>query len=581
MARHVRVLVVLLAVVASAPVLDRGEARAELPPAQRVLLGAEDNRLRAYDPVTGAQQVVVPSNADAPADPNSRDVNAQICEDPLRPGSFIAGEDTFQPDPLQGWGYFDLLGTAVGNLSVVQVGKLTPTYQATPDNAENYGCGFLPNGDLVTSDVGDQQPQGAANGQLIVWFRGAGFDSYAVPYCKIDIGIPTAGGIWVEGSTVFVAANRPDLGGGSLRLGGIYRFEGAWPTGPTAAEGCGRTDASGAPLVTEGRVTATRFITADPIGALTPSAIVGAPNGHYYVSSVLSGVIAEYDHAGAFVRRVLSPPVLDLQPPYATGTPFGLAVGDDGSLYYADIGVQLTLPAPGPGDHNGTQRVIRFVDGQPQHPETLATGLMYPDGQGFVTVTGAAGPPVTSPNSSSQWGCGDWGMYGADLGRTFSTECNTSINPLTALTMAPAWTVPMPRTVTASPAVVGGTVYVGDWSGTMYALRLSDGARRWSYQTDAAPGAAFGPIVSSAAVTDVVVGGVTKRLVIFGAGPRLYALDAGTGALVWKVDRSNGLTDTPVEIESSPVVWRGVVYVGIDTHNRPASQTNGVRGGLM
>ncbi|MEX2294029.1 MAG: PQQ-binding-like beta-propeller repeat protein [Acidimicrobiales bacterium] len=549
------------------------------PPSHRVLLGAEDNRLRAYDPVTGAQQVVLPSKADDSV--NGLDSNAQICEDPQNPGYFIDGEDTGQPNPPQGWGYFQLLGTAVGNLSAVQLGKLTPTYQSSLDNAENYGCGFLPNGDLLTTDVGNQQPTDAADGQLIVWFRppSGKFDSNSVAYCKVDVTIPTAGGIWVEGSTVFAAANRPDLQGG--QLGGIYRYEGSWPTGPTGADGCGRTDGTGAPLVSEGRITKTLFITADPVGALTPSAIVGAPGGHYYVSSVLTGVIAEYDAAGQFVRRILQPAVTDLQPPYATGTPFGMAVGDDGSLYYADIGVELTLPAPGPGDHNGSQRVIHFVDGQPQAPVTMATGLQYPDGQGFVTITESPGAPVTSPNSSSEWGCGNWGMYGASLGRTFSTTCASSIAPLTTPTMVPAWTVPMPRTVTASPVVVGGTVYVGDWSGTMYALSLNDGSQRWSHQTDGAPGAAFGPIVSSAAITDVVIGGVTKRLVIFGAGPKLYALDAATGAQVWKIDRSAGLVDTPVEIESSPVVWKGVVYVGIDTHNHPATETNGVRGGLM
>ena len=355
---------------------------------------------------------------------------------------------------------------------------------------------------------------------------------------------------------------------------------------------CNRTDATGAPLVDPGVVTKKRFITGDPLGALTPSAVVAAPGGRYFVSSVLTGVIAEYGANGRFVRRVLDPPLLNLLPPHPGGTPYGMVVDDDGSLWFADIGVQVNLPDIGPVDQTGTVRRIRFVDGQPLAPEVMRADMSFPDGLGLVPLVDApppppppppppVDPPPTDPTATSEWGCGSWGMYGAGVGRTFSTECPTAISTSTARLLLPAWIKRMPRTVTASPAVVGGTVYVGDWSGTMYALRLSDGAERWRFQTESSPGAAFGPIVSSAAVTDVAIAGTTRRLVIFGAGPRLYAVDAATGAEVWVLDKSMGLPETPTEIESSPVVHGGIVYVGIDTHNQPATDTGGVRGGLL
>ena len=41
-------------------------------------------------------------------------------------------------------------------LSAKQIGKLMPTYQGSLDNAENYGCGFLPDGRILTTDVGNQ-----------------------------------------------------------------------------------------------------------------------------------------------------------------------------------------------------------------------------------------------------------------------------------------------------------------------------------------------------------------------------------------------------------------------------------------
>ncbi len=44
-----------------------------------------------------------------------------------------------------------------------------PTYQQTPDAPDNYGCGVLSDGRIVTTDIGNEAG-GAANGQLIIWF---------------------------------------------------------------------------------------------------------------------------------------------------------------------------------------------------------------------------------------------------------------------------------------------------------------------------------------------------------------------------------------------------------------------------
>lgn len=45
--------------------------------------------------------------------------------------------------------------------------------------------------------------------------------------------------------------------------------------------------------------------------------------------------------------------------------------------------------------------------------------------------------------------------------------------------MKRAFTFETPRTVTASAAVVDGAVYVGDWSGTMFALDAETGGLIW------------------------------------------------------------------------------------------------------
>ena len=355
-------------------------------PATPIVLSGQGNDLVAYaTDEAGESQVLFTNKEDDPE--TGRDINAQICFFPDDPTLFIAGEDTNQPDPLQGWGIFRLEGDRVGDLSATQVGKLTPTYQGSADNAENYGCGFLSDGRVVTTDVGNQA-NGDGDGQLIVWFppvtggeyvdgaENAGFDDVA--FCKVDIGIATAGGIYVDGDDVYVGSARPPTAG-------VLRYSGDWPTGPDAAGGCGRTDGTGAPLVDEGAVTREVFIAAGEHGLSTPHSIAAAPDGGFYVSSIITGVIDEYDADGAFVRTILEPPAgEELGPePFSTGTPLGLAVAPDGTLYYADIGVVADpVNGFGPGENTGSVRAIRFVDGEPQAPETLDEGLAFPDGVG-------------------------------------------------------------------------------------------------------------------------------------------------------------------------------------------------------
>lgn len=356
-------------------------------PADPIVFSGQGNNLVAYaTDGSGDSQQVFTNKEDDPD--TGRDINAQICFFPDDPQRFIAGEDTNQPDPLQGWGIFDLEGGAVGDLSATQVGKLTPTYQGSGDNAENYGCGFLPDGRLLTTDVGNQA-NGDGDGQLIVWFppftggeyvdgvENAGFDDVA--FCKVDIGIATAGGMYVDGEDVYVGSSRPPTAG-------VLRYSGEWPTGPDAAGGCGRTDGTGAPLVDEGAIEREVFIPAGEHELSTPHSVAPTPDGGFYVTSVINGVINEYDADGAFVRTILQPPAgEELGPePFSTGTPLGLGVAPDGTIYYADIGVVADpVNGFGPGDATGSVRAIRFEGGEPQAPETLDEGLQFPDGIGI------------------------------------------------------------------------------------------------------------------------------------------------------------------------------------------------------
>ena len=109
--------------------------------------------------------------------------------------------------------------------------------------------------------------------------------------------------------------------------------------------------------------------------------------------------------------------------------------------------------------------------------------------------------------------------------------------------------------VYSSPAVVGGTVYVGSGDrGSedrhVYAIDTESGEEQWRFQTD-------GTVFSSPAVAGgtVYVGShVGSRGTVSGGG-HVYAIDAESGEEQWRFQ-------TDRRVSSSPAVVEGTVYVG-------------------
>jgi sugar lactone lactonase YvrE len=272
---------------------------------------------------------------------------------------------------------FELLGNLVGSLGWQQIGKLTPTFQGepgeegVPDTADPYGCGFLSDGRLVTTDIGNTA-SGPGTGQLIIWFPP--LDAASPRFCKLDVAIGTAQGIFVDAADrVHVASARVEPG--------IWRYSPPFPTGPDAAGGCGRVDPTGAPLADA--VAKEPFIPADE-NVPTPNGVAGSPDGTFVVSSIFNGVIAEYDASGRFLRRILQPPAGEMlgPRPYSTGSPLGIAIDSRGTIYYADLGLVFDESGIGPGPRTGSIRRIRFDGDQPRPPETLFSPGSFPDGVG-------------------------------------------------------------------------------------------------------------------------------------------------------------------------------------------------------
>ncbi len=182
---------------------------------------------------------------------------------------------------------------------------------------------------------------------------------------------------------------------------------------------------------------------------------------------------------------------------------------------------------------------------------------------GALVATGISAAAKTRSPAKPISRC-DWPMWGQRIERPFASPCPTEISPQTAKDLKQIWFYNAKDTVTATPAVVDGIAYVGDWSGNFYAIDLETGKRRWTYQAHVHGQVYAGQIVSSAAVADVK--GV--RTVFFAGGKTMYALRADDGSERWKHEVGRrGDDNDPSEIESSPVVAGGLVVFGTDVHN--------------
>jgi len=212
---------------------------------------------------------------------------------------------------------------------------------------------------------------------------------------------------------------------------------------------------------------------------------------------------------------------------------------------------------------------------------TLLAGLA---GWGSASPADGA-PPAASATVPATIGPWDWPSYGHDAQHTFHGR--TTLTEATVGTLRQAWFFPTGDAVTATPTVVGDTVFAGSWDDSFYALDLETGKVRWTVRL--APQNAITPypgqqprdatsdggLVTSSAWFEPA-SGTRPALVIFSGGYTLYALRAATGAVFWEHDYP-GVPGPPdpdadsTRIFSSPVVADGRVLFGVDEDGQTAS----------
>jgi eukaryotic-like serine/threonine-protein kinase len=205
----------------------------------------------------------------------------------------------------------------------------------------------------------------------------------------------------------------------------------------------------------------------------------------------------------------------------------------DGTVYVADNSNLYALDAA-----TGSLRWSYAVLGTQSTP-AVAGGTVYLSSSMQVYALDAATGHVrwsyttTSYLSTSSPTVADGTVYVAG-------GLTDKVYALDAATGSLRWSYPTGGEVDSSPAVAGGTVYIGSDDRNVYALDAATGSLRWSYPTG-----------SSYVSSPAVAGGT-----VYIGSDKVYALDAATGSLRWSYP-------TGGTYDSSPVVAGGTVYIGI------------------
>src|SRR5436190_13483086 len=174
-----------------------------------------------------------------------------------------------------------------------------------------------------------------------------------------------------------------------------------------------------------------------------------------------------------------------------------------------------------------------------------------------VLVAVALTPIISLPSPAVAASYQDWPTFLHDPARSAATgDPNLSVAKASLLKLK--WSYATGGAIATSASIVGTTAYVGSWNGNEYAINTATGAVIWQQNLGLTNDARCHPptlgITSAAAVLNGVV-------YVGGGDAYWYALDATTGAILWKVftgDVSNARYNW-----SSPLIVNGAAYIGI------------------
>jgi outer membrane protein assembly factor BamB len=178
-------------------------------------------------------------------------------------------------------------------------------------------------------------------------------------------------------------------------------------------------------------------------------------------------------------------------------------------------------------------------------------------------------PSSVVPTPALAASAGSWPGYMFDRNHSGFNRAEHTITAANAPSLTVDWSVNEGSRMFAQPVTGNGLVYWGTFDGFEHASDPADGSTEWStfLGTTSDPDhcrttAVFGVTSTPALSTVTIAGTPTAVLFVAGGDAAVYALDALTGAVIWRTS----LGPSPSNfVWDSPVVYKGNVYVGISS----------------
>ncbi len=138
------------------------------------------------------------------------------------------------------------------------------------------------------------------------------------------------------------------------------------------------------------------------------------------------------------------------------------------------------------------------------------------------------------PAPEMKIGPDDWATTGGDAGKSHHSLM-TDITPVNVGTLGLAWQAELGtnRVLEATPVVIGGVMFTSGVAGRTYAFDAATGKELWRFEPD------IDMQVNRTVCCDMANRGVAVargKVFVSALDGMLYALDANTGKIVWKVD---------------------------------------------
>ncbi len=173
----------------------------------------------------------------------------------------------------------------------------------------------------------------------------------------------------------------------------------------------------------------------------------------------------------------------------------------------------------------------------------------------------------------------DWPSFGRDLHNTRDASDEHALDSADVANLQPIWTVTTDGNVSATPAVVEGIVYVPDFGGSLWAIDAKTGAVVWKSSIGDATGVKGNLSRTTPAYWggSLILGEGAQTVSVLD-GASVLAIDAKTGRAIW---RTKVESDPVAIITSAAVVDDGVVYVGTSSKAEALNKPTTFRGSVV